>query len=63
MAKLVGVRSGLPAIALTRLALDPDGHPLAEVYVETRGDIGRYTLELNADKHEDHDAVVRLDHA
>jgi GntR family transcriptional regulator len=63
VAALVGVRSGLPAIALTRLALDAAGRPIAEVYVETRGDIGRYTLELSADKHEDHDAVVRLDHA
>jgi GntR family transcriptional regulator len=63
VAKLVGVRSGLPAIGLTRLALDASSRPLAEVYVETRGDIGRYTLELGADAHSDHDGVVRLDHA
>jgi len=63
VARLVGVRSGLPAIALTRLALDADMQALAEVYVETRGDIGRYTLELQADRHADHEAVVRLEHA
>ena len=40
VARLVGVRSGLPAIALTRLALDAAGRPIAEVYVETRETLG-----------------------
>lgn len=49
MAAELGVRPGLPSIDVTRYVLGPDGRVLALIHLVTRGDVGRYVLELPED--------------
>lgn len=46
----LGVRAGLPSINVTRLVLAPAGRVVASIHLVTRGDIGRYVLELPEDR-------------
>lgn len=45
-ARALGTRSGLPAIGLTRDGMDAEGRVVAKVEIITRGDLGRYVMEL-----------------
>lgn len=49
MAADLGVRPGLPSIDVTRYVLGQDGRVVALIHLVTRGDIGRYVLELPED--------------
>lgn len=49
MAAELGVRPGLPSIDVTRYVLGPDGRAVAVIHLVTRGDVGRYVLELPED--------------
>jgi GntR family transcriptional regulator len=42
----MGLRPGLPTLDIMRLALDEEQHVLAIIHLVTRGDIGRYVLNL-----------------
>lgn len=42
----MGLRPGLPTLDIIRLVLDEDQHVLAFIHLVTRGDIGRYVLDL-----------------
>jgi GntR family transcriptional regulator len=47
LAETLGVRSGLPAISLTRTGYARNAQAIAQVEIMTRGDVGRYVLEAD----------------